>query len=288
MKQTCPLCQSATAKEVYKSHNLTLLKCGKCELSYLWPMPAPDEIKKFYSQEYFEYEKDSAHAYADYQAMEKSLAKEAWRKINFIRSFTTARMLLDLGCGLGTFLKEAKAKGYKVSGNDISDYAQKTVSTELKVPFYKGSVAQSALPKRHFELVTAWDVFEHIPEISAAFKNVSSTIVENGFLFLTTPNIKSVDSKILGRYWYGYKKIPEHLIFFSPESIRYALENNGFEVLTIKTWGFERDFNFIAQKLKLYNSLVAKIFFGVISALGLRHKSIYLPLTDMMVVARKK
>ena len=118
-------------------------------------------------------------------------------------------------------------------------------------------------------------------------KAISKTLTPNGFLFLTTPNLKSWDAKLLSKYWYGYKKIPEHVIFFSPESIKYALENNGFEVVKIKTWGFERDVNFLVKKISLYLPILNRPLSFLVKFLKIGKKSLYLPVTDMMVVAKK-
>lgn len=287
MKINCPSCQDSKSSDYYRNDNYLLKKCAHCSLVFLTPMPTDAQLKNLYNRQYFEDQNNYVLGYKSYKTLEKSLTNEAVNRIKYMKGFTQNRKLLDLGCGLGTFIKVAKGKGYEVSGSDISNYAQALVKKQLASNFYLGPVTENILPKENFGIICAWDVFEHIPQVNVAFGNVYNSLKKDGYLFLTTPNLKSPDAVLLGRYWYGYKKIPEHLIFFSPESITYVLEKNGFKVIEIKPWGFERDFKFIAQKLSLYNPFISKLLNAISTTLKIENKSVYLPLIDMMVVAKK-
>ncbi len=287
MKTICPFCKNPKSVVVLKSKKYTLVSCSNCSLEYLVPMPTSNQIKSLYQEDYFKSDKDLTGGYSDYHRMEEVLKKESRRRIKFIKIFTSKNKLLDIGCSLGTFLTVAKDTGFDVSGNDISAHAQRVVKSQLKIPFYLGPVLQANLPQESFDIVTAWDVFEHIPKVSETFRSISKTLKPGGFLFLTTPNIKSWDSLVMGKYWYGYKKIPEHLVFFSPQSIKKILEANGFNIITVKTWGFERDFKFLAQKASLYIPGFQNIASPILNLLHIQNRSVYLPLTDMIVTARK-
>lgn len=288
MKTVCPFCKNFQAKPVFKTGKYSLISCTSCDLVYLMPMPTKAQIASLYGEEYFNNEMDHAIGYANYNHMEGVLKKEAAKKIEFIKGATNKKKLLDIGCGLGTFLRVAKSKGFDVCGNDISTYAQKYVKSHLKTEFFLGQLTKISLPKESFDIVTAWDVFEHIPEVNRAFSAVNICLKPGGYLFLTTPNIKSWDSKFFGKHWYGYKKIPEHLIFFSPQSIAKILNANGFKVIKTETWGFERDLNFLTKKASIYLPSIDRILLPLLKLLHLENLSIYLPITDMMVIARKR
>ena len=286
-KIICAFCQFQSVKIIFRKGRFELYKCRNCGLAFVNPVPNSNELKKFYSKNYFKNTSKNFKGYEDYNQLKEVLAKEATRKITFIRKYTQKKDLLDVGCGLGGFIKVAQKNGFKVSGNDISDFAIKKVSKDMKIPFYPGPISEKVLPKSRFEIITAWDVLEHIPQISDAIKAISNSLKKDGLLFLTTPDLDSWDSRVFGRFWYGYKKIPEHLIIFSSKSIRKILEDSGLEMLDIKMWGFVRDFKFVSQKLSLYSPLLGKILIFILKVFKLERKSIYLPLTDMMVIARK-
>ncbi len=283
---SCPFCKNSKAKIKFKSSEFSVCVCSFCQIGYLFPMPTSEKIKNFYNKDYFSKSQNVVCGYRNYISMDNVLAKEATRKIKYIKKFTSKNKLLDIGCGLGVFLKIAKSSGFNVSGNDISLYARKHLTVE-KIPLYQGSITENVLPLDFFDIVTAWDVFEHIPQVNKAFKAINRTLKKNGYLILTTPNTLSWDSKVSGKFWYGYKKIPEHLIFFSPHSIKRVLEVNGFKVIKIQTWGFVRDLRFIFLKLSLYWPLIGKIFSSIAEKLHIENFSFDLPLTDMIVVAKK-
>lgn len=282
----CPLCSSTKQhKKIQINKKNKVLTCNNCSLSFLNPIPSREKISALYRREYFQ--ETSSSGYSNYSSMENVLKNESLRKLNYIKKYTNKKKLMDVGSGLGTFLKVAKNAGYKVSGNDISTFAAERIKKQLKIPFYLGSLEKEIFPQSKFEIITAWDVIEHIFSVNKAIKNIKNALKSGGLLFFTTPNINSWDACLMGKHWYGYKKVPEHVLFFSPESITNALENSGFNVLEIKTWGFERDLSFISEKLSIYNGHIYKVFDFLIKFLKIENKSVYLPLTDMMIVARK-
>lgn len=283
MHNICPSCNELSSELLFQFDKYFLIRCGHCDLGFVYPLPEIRKINEFYNEEYYQKNHDYL-GYQNYSDMNTVLQQEAKRNIRFIKKCTDGKKLLDIGCGLGSFLKEAKKSGYITSGNDISVYAKNKIEEDLKILFYLGP-AQKVLPKQSFNIITAWDVLEHVFDINRMLKSIYQSLNEGGFLFLTTPNYRSWDARIFGRSWYGYKKIPEHLLFFSPKSIKYTLEKNGFSLLKVINWGFERDIFFLFNKLFANNYPAKKILFPLFSKLGKR--SVFLPVIDMMVVAKK-
>lgn len=288
MKNICPNCQSTSSRLKLKTKKFVLMICNPCGLGFISPMPSEKDLHRYYNRAYFKSKTDEIHGYTSYTQMEKVLTIEAQRKIKYMQKFTSGKNLLDVGCGLGIFLKNANSFGYKISGNDISGYAIEHIKKTLNIPLYEGSLKDAKLPKNYFDVVCAWDVMEHIPDVGGTFSAINKTLKKNGYLFLTTPDLTSIDAQILGKFWYGFKKIPEHLIFFDKNSIKKILEKSGFVIVEIKPWGFERDLNFIADKIHFYLPPLGTLFKIITKFLKISDRSIYLPLTDMMVVATKK
>ena len=79
------------------------------------PLPTKAQIASLYSEEYFNNEKDPVAGYGNYIQMEDVLKKEATKKIFLIKETTNKKKLLDIGCGLGTFLEVAKSEGFQLS-----------------------------------------------------------------------------------------------------------------------------------------------------------------------------
>jgi 2-polyprenyl-3-methyl-5-hydroxy-6-metoxy-1,4-benzoquinol methylase len=66
----------------------------------------------------------------------------------------------------------------------------------------------------NFDLVTAWDVLEHIPRLDEYVKTVNFILKKDGLFFCTLPNISSFIARISGSKWNSL--LLEHLWYFDP------------------------------------------------------------------------
>jgi 2-polyprenyl-3-methyl-5-hydroxy-6-metoxy-1,4-benzoquinol methylase len=266
----CPLCRTSKSKTIFKRGDYSVTECANCSLGRLNKIPTPKEVRKLYSKNYFNDKRS------------KAFFAGAKRNVQLVRRFIQPpASLLDFGCGLGHFPKILKEAGFEVAGYDLSNYAASFVKKTYNIETYTGSLEKISSLKEAFDGVTIWDVIEHVPNFMKTLKTIRHVLKKDGLLFLTTPNSKSLEARLSGRYWYGYTKIPEHINFFSPKSIRVALREAGFKPIEIRRWGFARDLNYILGKT--IPSL--RLIFG---ESALRDKILYLPLIDMLIVAQKK
>lgn len=282
----CPVCKNT--KTNYKSTHQSneLYVCSVCSFEYVPMSKSITPQKPIYTQGYFHGKLSGVKGYNDYDSLNDQLTLEAEKKLRYIKKFTNKKELLDLGSGTGIFLKLARDKGFKVTGNDISKYAIKQLKKN-RIKAYAGSVEKKIFPKESFDIITGWDVIEHLYKPAKAMESISSTLKPGGFLFLTTPDTERVDARILGKYWYGYKKIPEHVGFFNTPSIKRLLHDANFEVVEIKPWGFYRNLDFIFSKLSVYSPLFLPIR-KILQRLGVSNLNFFFPLTDCIIVAKKE
>ncbi len=91
-------------------------------------------------------------------------------------------------------------------------------------------------PGRTFDVITMWDVIEHVADPVACLKKASSLLNDDGFLFIGTPDTASPVVHILGKHWYHYIP-PTHLHFFSRWNIPIFLRNNGFAMKRLRYFG---------------------------------------------------
>lgn len=262
MIKKCKVCSSKILALAFESKHYQVVQCQKCKFGMLessGPVPNPKDI---YNASYF-VGKDSSDFSADAQ-----------KKFDFVKNFLPGKAsLLDFGCGLGDFLGIAKSWGFRVQGYDISKFAAKEASRRYGIKVKSSPFKPELFKEDSFDTIVSFDVVEHIPYFRPVFRALHRWLKKPGLLFITTPNIESWDARLLGGFWYGYNKFPEHVNFFSPQSIKIALTKSGFEVKQIRTWGFVRSLDFVFEKI-----------FG--KSLGCK-KQIFFPLVDMMVVAKK-
>lgn len=243
----------------------------------LWEYPTPQDTTSLYHDAYFGDKRSGA------------FLDDARRKFSvFRRLVEPGSRILDFGCGLGDFIRVCSENQYDVFGYDISSYAAQFVRKRYGVPVTSSTLRKNLFKKEFFDAIVSYDVLEHVPNFKELTTFFHHWLKSGSLLMLTTPNIESWDARIFGRYWYGFSKIPEHINYFSPHSITLLLESNGFVDVRIRTHGFVRSLGFLAQKAFRGYPKVRHGLIAFLKACNLDDKSLYLPMTDMMIVVRKK
>lgn len=283
----CNLCGGSKTRRVFSHAVYPIVACTTCGLTYLSPRPSEEAIKKIYSHEYFEQE-GIGSGYTNYACLRSDLHKEAQRRLKLISRYIQKGNLLDAGCGHGDFLIEAKQYGFTVMGCDIASSAVSYMKKKYKLPAVVAAITPGELPKGPFNVITSWDVIEHMTDPLQSLRAFRQIQKRGDFLFMTTPDVTSIDARILGRYWYGFKRIPEHLYYFSPITMRHMLEQVGYEVIVIRPWGFQRNLAYCIDQIGRYTGVLKTLLSPLSRLLGLNRISLFFPFIDMMVVARKK
>lgn len=100
-----------------------------------------------------------------------------------------AESYLDLACYLGSLVITASSRGIKSSGVDLTkdaiDIAKKRAEKlGVKADFYLDNIEK--FDKVHADVVSAFEVLEHVVDPEAFIKNISS--LANKWVYITTPN----------------------------------------------------------------------------------------------------
>ena len=219
-------------------------------------------------------------------------------KINYLtknfKSYQKKR-IIDIGCGSGDFLVHLKKKWKhaKLFGLEPSDKMSKKFKDKEIVII--NNVIEEFKPKKRFDLVTCFELFEHVFDPDIFIKSLSDILSKNGLLYLSTLNAKGFDIKYLRE---NSKSIypPYHLNFFTIKSMRKILSSNGFKNIKIITPGM-LDFDII---LKNYNYVKDPVLSKILqvlnkkkiisSEIGEIQKAIYLNnlSSHMLVMAKKR
>jgi SAM-dependent methyltransferase len=136
-----------------------------------------------------------------------------------------------------------------------------------------------------FDLVTMWDVVEHVPDPQQLLREARAMIRPGGHLLLETQNVDSRFANLLGQRWHHYKH-QEHIYHFNPSTVRRLLDQAGFEVvkLTSAFGGKYVSFDFIAERAGRLNRLAS---LAVRPLTAFRGANVYLNFHDEMVVVAR-
>jgi SAM-dependent methyltransferase len=156
---------------------------------------------------------------------------KARRRLEVIRRHKPGGRLLDIGCGGGDLLVEARAAGYEGVGLDDSIALVAHARQRHGLEVHCGDPA-SFKPSAPFEVVVMSHVLEHVVRPLQMLESVRRFLVPEGILYVATPNIASWQARFAG--WASYE--PYHFVYFSPSTLTRALEQAGFRVLDLHTW----------------------------------------------------
>ena len=138
--------------------------------------------------------------------------------------------ILEIGIGSGSFLKYAKTRGYSPVGCDLSAALCRNVERTTGIEVHCGPL--SSLPEeRHFDVVVMNHVLEHVSEPVELLKSAHARLKPGGVLHLAAPNVASWEAQVSS--WISYQ--PYHLTYFTPRTLRAAVEKAGFGNLQVMT-----------------------------------------------------
>lgn len=224
----CLYCKSHKTKNFLKGNNFAYRQCCDCDLIFLYPQPLIKRI--FYSNRKMYGEKKDID---EYFKREKYYRGVSSMIINQIKKYKKIGKLLDVGSFCGLFLNEAREAGFKVYGIEkeraASDYAKKRFGLKITNEGFEN------FKNGQFDIVTFIDVLEHLPNLKKVLRMVNKMLNKDGILFIQCPNINSLVYKITHEKW-NWLLPNVHLYHFSIRSLRTVLEENGFRVLSVKTY----------------------------------------------------
>lgn len=219
----CILCDSDKAVKLVELNSFFVNKCESCGLVYVNPRPSKDEIIAHYCSRY----KPTPNL------KKWSNLKKSKRMLQMIERKIRKGRLLDVGCSYGIFLDMARNNGWDVKGVEIAEGPAEYAGSQ-NIDIVKRELIDAKFSDSEFEIITMWHLLEHTLNPFLTLLEANRILKNEGFLFLSTPNISSLVAKLCGKYW-SWLDPPTHLYYFSSKTIVKLLEKAGFKCLYIKT-----------------------------------------------------
>jgi 2-polyprenyl-3-methyl-5-hydroxy-6-metoxy-1,4-benzoquinol methylase len=140
--------------------------------------------------------------------------------------------LLDIGCGNGDFLANARDAGWAVAGIDTDPKAV-AIAKQRSLDISMGGIDLFAGESGCFDAITLSHVLEHLHDPRQFIHAVHRLLKPGGVIFVDTPNIESLGVRRWGRNWRGLET-PRHLVLFSQAGLVGLLKAAGFEDIQAK------------------------------------------------------
>ena len=199
-----------------------IVQCARCGLLYESPREPEKIIEDRYQQvEDAVYVREREGRVRTYSAMMPAIEKYVG----------PPGRVLDIGCYLGVFLDVARERHWETVGIEPSAWAAER-TRERGHEIINAPLRLSHLPPESFDLVTLWDVIEHLHDPLTQLREIHSLLRPGGIFALTTMDTGCLYAKMCGRRWPWYMRM--HLYYFTRGSLARMLELAGFQVLEIE------------------------------------------------------
>ena len=281
----CPLCGPGVPQR--RRHSFppfAAVDCRGCGLLFLSPRLTERGVLELYqAADYYE-SGVAGRGYDEYLAVRENWLRTFAARLRAIARHKPSGRALDVGCGPGFFLDAAAAAGYEAWGLDPSafavDLARRTHGGRVR----EGVLESAPFPAGHFDLLTAFDAFEHVYDPLRFVAAAHALLAPGGVLAITTPDPTSLLARLSGRRWVSFK-IPEHVYYWSPATIRRALEPR-FEALELTSAGQYATAGFLLRRLLRLGAETPAPLRPLVDALN--RVSLYANNGSLTVIARRR
>lgn len=154
-------------------------------------------------------------------------------RLDEFEKFRKTNRIMDVGCGPGLFLIEAKKRGWEVYGTEFTD-GQIDYLNSLEINTYQGKLIEGCFESDSFDIIISSEVIEHINNPVEEIRLFHNFLRKGGLVYITTPNFNSIERYIL-KGNYEIIEYPNHLCYYTPQTINLLLTQNGFKKLKITT-----------------------------------------------------
>ena len=228
----CGMCDKKTLECLYwaydKNYGTTderfmIVKCPNCNVVQTYPQPFVEKVEQYYPDQYF------TNKSVEKYFVDNNVDKFQSDKVRKIKKYRASGRLLDIGCGVGYFVKAAMLSGYDVFGIEISSLATELGKKHGMLSITSGDFLSHPFEKDSFDIITLWHVFEHLPHPQKVLKKIYHVLRSQGLLVIAVPNFSSIQANFFREKWY-HLEIPRHLFHYTPISLTRVVEEEGFSV----------------------------------------------------------
>ena len=233
----CPICASTSLRPAWTIDRYALSRCNCCRHLFVSSGFDSTQLEHAYDEDYYEGGDESALGYKDYLGNADMRLRGFAQRLQQVERHVAGRgKLLDYGCAVGFFVKVAADAGWDATGYERSAWAAGYGREKLGLNIVVGRGDDSPPFDNQFDVITMWDVLEHLEDPRAVLQSVARWLKPGGLLALNTVNGASYGARRAGADW-RHIAPPHHLQYFSRQSLHHALRECGMRVVSTQSQG---------------------------------------------------
>jgi 2-polyprenyl-3-methyl-5-hydroxy-6-metoxy-1,4-benzoquinol methylase len=235
--KACPVCGYNRTRESLRApdrfhgrqEKYTLVRCPNCSLVWLNNPPEPSEMHQHYTAAY-----DKLISASGQNSPHRWRARKA-----ALAPYKQSGALLDIGCSSGAFLESlqgetCRGESWKLHGIEMSAESARIAQARSGAEVFVGDVLDAPFRRESFDVITCFDVLEHLYEPRKVLSRASAWLKPGGIFYVLVPNVDCAEARVFGSYWHGLE-LPRHLFHYSPKSLAFLAESVGLRKVVLET-----------------------------------------------------
>ena len=222
------------------------------------------------------------------------LAEQVGREQTFARHLASLerytgpghdRPLLDVGAYVGVFVKVALTAGWQATGVEPSRWAV-NAARQSGIPLIEGTLDAEELRDQRFDVLTMWDVIEHVADPSAELAKAYRLLNPGGVIAVHTMDIASPTARLMGRRWPWLMDM--HIHYFSRLSLDQFLEKVGFEIIWSGAQGRYLSLGYLVTRVGGISRPLGRFLGGLVNRAGNEKSTIPVNFGDLFTTYARR
>lgn len=255
-----------------------IVRCQECGLVYISPRPNGTDV-------IHDYEEVVDELYLEERDGRVLTFERHLRPLEKITGPPNGKRLLDVGCHIGVFVDVAQRHGWDVWGLEPSHWAAEQAQA-LGLRVRQGTLVTTDFEPASFDVITLWDVIEHVPDPRGDLARVYELLKPGGITVLHTIDIESPFARLMGHRWPWLMEM--HLYYFSPRTLRRMLKDLGFEVLHSSPQGRYLRLGYLISRFQSFSHPLYRLLDALVTRLNLRGVTVSINLGDLFTMYARK
>jgi predicted TPR repeat methyltransferase len=195
------------------------------------------------------------------------------------------RRLLDVGAYIGVFVEMAAEAGWQAEGIEPSEWAANEAQRRgLNVML--GTMDSVGLDEERYDVITLWDVVEHLADPAAELARAGRLLRPGGWLIVHTMDIDAPVARLMGERWPWLMDM--HLYYFSQRTLSAMLNRLGFEVVQRGAQGRYLRLGYLASRVGGLHPSLGRVASRAVNALGLQDRAVPVNFGDLMTIVSRR
>ncbi len=255
-----------------------IVECRHCGYVYANPRWSSDELISAY-------EAVEDHAYAHEREGRELTFSRHLRRLEKHCGAGKGRRLLDVGAYIGVFVEVAQQAGWDACGVEPSAWAV-AIAHRGGLPVVEGTLDSPILQGKMFDLITMWDVIEHVDDPQAELRKAFQLLKPGGWIAVHTMDIDSIMARLMGRRWPWLMAM--HIHYFSQDTLGQMVEQAGYEIVWSGAQGRYLSMGYLASRVAGISPILGKATKGAINTLGLNGAQLPVNFGDLFTLYARR